>query len=325
MKQLLIILLFTFFLFTSCNRNEKSTSLSEFQPLDSVVFDQDLKKVGERLFFDKQLSVDNTVSCASCHIPALAFTDGIKLSQGIHQRLAKRNSPTLTGVVHQDKFMWDGGVETLEMQALVPLQDTNEMGSRVSELILTLEKDRWYDSMSKRLYNHSFNAYTLTRALGHFQRSLYKENSVFDDWKNHDKNVSESIKRGFTLFNEELNCAACHSGRNFTNNKLENNGLYSDYPDLGRYIISGDSNDIGKFKVPTLRNIEITAPYMHDGSLETLEKVIDHYQKGGENHINKSDLIQPFKLSKAEKTDLINFLKSLTDKDLKSHWEKVFN
>jgi len=313
------------FLFVSCNQNDTIKEISEFQPLDTLQFQKDLKKLGEKLFFDKSLSIDNTVSCATCHIPALAFTDGKKRSIGIHNRSAKRNSPTLVTVAHQDKFMWDGGIKTLELQALVPLQDTNEMGSKVSELIPELQMNLWYDSLSQRLYGHEFNAYTLTQALSYFQKTLYYENSTFDEWQKDGVEVSESIENGYRLFTEELNCASCHNGRAFTNSSLENNGLYEKYPDPGHYLISADSLDIGKFKVPTLRNIEITGPYMHDGSFETLEEIVAHYENGGKNHPNKSELIQPFDLSDQERKDLISFLKSLTDKQLKAHWEKVFN
>lgn len=309
----------------SCNEENRTHKISEFKPLDSIQFKKDLKKIGEKLFFDKSLSVDNTVSCATCHIPALAFTDGKKRSIGIHNRSAKRNSPTLITVAHQDKFMWDGGIKTLELQALVPLQDTNEMSSKISELIPALQKNKWYDSLSQRLYGHSFNAYTLTQALSYFQKNLYYENSVFDDWRSEGLEISESIKNGYKLFSEELNCVACHSGKVFTNSSLQNNGLYENYLDLGHYLISADSSDIGKFKVPTLRNVEITAPYMHDGSFETLEEVIAHYEKGGERHPNKSELIKPFTLTPSEKEDLISFLKSLSDKKIKAHWNKVFN
>jgi cytochrome c peroxidase len=323
-KQTLYILL-SLIIIGCNNQNDSINKISEFQPLDSLQFQKDLKKLGEKLFFDNSLSIDNTISCATCHIPALAFTDGKKRSIGIHNRSAKRNSPTLTTVAHQDKFMWDGGIKTLELQVLVPLQDTNEMGSAISDLIPELQANKWYDSLSKRLYGHQFNAYTLTQALSFFQKSLYYENSSFDEWQNNGVEVSESIKNGYSLFTDKLNCAACHSGKAFTNSNLENNGLYQEYSDLGHYLISADSSDIGKFKVPTLRNIEITGPYMHDGSMESLEEILAHYESGGANHPNKSDLIVPFELTDEERNDLISFLKSLTDKRLKANWDKVFN
>ncbi|PHR48152.1 MAG: cytochrome-c peroxidase [Fluviicola sp.] len=323
MKRILYIPVF--FIIFSCSQNENIEKISEFQPLDSLQFQKDLKKLGEKLFFDQSLSIDNSISCASCHIPALAFTDGKKRSIGIHNRTAKRNSPTLITVAHQDKFMWDGGIKTLELQALVPLQDTNEMGSKVSELIPELQMNQWYDSLSRRLYGHEFNAFTLTQALSCFQKSLYYENSTFDEWQNEGVEVSKSIKNGYDLFKNRLNCAACHSGKTFTNSSIENNGLYKTFLDPGHFLISADSSDIGKFKVPTLRNIEITGPYMHDGSFESLEEVIIHYESGGKDHFNKSKLIQPFELTDEERKDLISFLKSLTDKQLKSQWEKVFN
>lgn len=294
---------------------DKSTiEKHQFVPLDSLAFNSLLVDLGEKLFFDQRLSLNNTVSCASCHNPKFAFTDGKKSSIGIHRRIGKRNSPTLWNVKNQDKFMWDGGIKTLEIQALVPLQDTNEMGGEIVDLFPKLSNVKHYDSLAKILYNRAFDPFVLTRALSAFQRSIYEENSEYDDWKKNGIIKDSAIVRGFNLFDEALNCAKCHSGNNFTDNSLQNNGLYSVYEDFGRYNITGDSTDIGKFKVPTLRNISVTAPYMHDGTFENLSKIIQHYSKGGEIHPNKSQFIDSFKLSDKEHQDLLYFLNSLTDK-----------
>ncbi|MDX1652911.1 MAG: cytochrome c peroxidase [Brumimicrobium sp.] len=324
MRIFFLLIILPLVICISCKGKSSTGQVTKVDQYDTLVFKEDLRILGEKLFFDKRLSLDNSISCASCHIPALAFTDGKKLSQGIHHRSTKRNSPSIMGVVNQDKFMWDGGVKTLELQVLVPLQDTNEMGSRISELIPELRSDVWYEKMSQKLFKHSFDGYTLTRALGHFQRSLYKENSVYDDWRRGAEGDFSQLKRGYDLFTNKLNCAACHSGSNFTDNGLKNNGIYERFSDQGHYLISGDSSDIGKFKVPGLRNVEITSPYMHDGSIATLEEVIEHYASGGKNHPNKSELIQPFTLTPKEKEDLLFFLRSLSDKEIKRNWEKVF-
>lgn len=319
----LFLLLISLFLFSQCA--EKKGEIDLFEPLQDTEEEKILKRLGERLFFDTRLSIDNSISCATCHIPALAFTDGKKISLGVHGRKGRRNSPTLFNVVNQDKFMWDGGVKTLELQALVPLQDTNEMSSMVSDLIPELAAIPYYDSIARVLTGKGFGPGVLTRALGSYQRSLYREESSFDKWQRDEREVSADVSAGYDLFKNKLNCAKCHTPPTFTNNALENNGLYELYEDEGRYRITGDSSDIAKFKVPTLRNIEMTSPYMHDGSMKSLEQVIDHYSSGGENNVNKSELIVPFELSAIEKKQLILFLRSLSDEAMKNHWEKVFN
>ncbi|MGM0477844.1 MAG: cytochrome-c peroxidase [Bacteroidota bacterium] len=302
---------------------ESNSDISTFEPPGEEVFDRGLTELGERLFFDKRLSVDGSIACADCHIPALVFTDAKRMSEGIHGRKGKRNSPTLFNAANQDKFMWDGGVKTLELQALVPLQDTNEMGHMVSDLIPELEQDAYYDSMARTLYNRSFDPFVLTRALGHYQRSLYREDSRYDQWKRGE--ISDKrLEKGNDLFVNQLNCASCHTPPTFTNNSIANTGRYRHYEDPGRYRITGDVSDSGAFKVPTLRNVEMTAPYMHDGAMKTLDTVIDHYARGGVDHPNKDKRITPFELSEQERADLIYFLRALSDERYKNHWQKVF-
>lgn len=295
-----------------CTNNNTKVE-QKFEPLDSIAFNQTLIDLGEKLFFDPRLSINNTVSCASCHHPDKAFTDGKKRSVGIHQRVGKRNAPSLWNVKNQDLMMWDGGVRSLEHQAIVPLQDTNEMGVSINDLFPKLAEIQYYDSLAKLLYDRSFDPFVLTGALSAFQRNIYQENSEYDEWKNKGVLKDSALLRGYTLFNEKLNCAQCHSGSNFTNNSMQNKGLYVEYEDLGRFNITLDSADIGKFKVPTLRNVGITAPYMHDGSFESLYEVIMHYEKGGKSNPNKSELIQPFVLTNQEREDLLYFLNALTD------------
>lgn len=302
-------------LFLQCT-SKSSTEEYVFEPLDSLVFKATLIDFGEKLFFDPRLSMDNSISCATCHKPELAFTDGLKLSKGIHQRTGIRNTPSIWNVKNQDKLMWDGGITSLEKQAIVPLQDTNEMGKSITDLFPKLSEIPVYDSLSKRLYNKPFDPFVLTRALSAFQRNVYQENSEFDRWQNKGILQDSALVRGYELFTDQLNCAKCHSGNTFTNNALENNGLYKIYQDAGYYNISADSSDRGKFKVPSLRNVALTAPYMHDGSFENLSEVIQHYAKGGKSNPNKSKEIQPFELTKQEKQDVLYFLNALTDLSL---------
>lgn len=305
------LLVFPFLI--QCN-TKSNVDAYQFVPLDSLIFNAVLIDLGNKLFFDTRLSLNDSISCANCHNPKMAFTDGKKTSIGIHQRSGKRNSPSLWNVKNQDKFMWDGGVKTLELQAIVPLLDTNEMGGMITDLFPKLAEISIYDSLAKVLYNRKFDPFVLTRALSAYQRDIYQEESEYDDWKQKGIIKDSAIVRGHKLFNETLSCTQCHSGNNFTNNSLQNNGLYNVYIDQGRYMITGHSSDIGKFKVPSLRNISITSPYMHDGSLDDLKKVIQHYMSGGKMHQNKSIYIQSFSLSEQEEEYLLYFLKALTDK-----------
>lgn len=188
------------------------------------------------------------------------------------------------------------------------------MGGTILDLFPKLSEIPLYDSLAKVLYDRTFDPYVLTRALSAYQRNIYQENSEFDDWKKLGLVKDSALIRGYIIFDQKLNCTQCHSGTTFTDNSLQNNGLYQFYEDPGRYNISADSLDIGKFKVPSLRNVSITAPYMHDGSFENLYDVIMHYESGGKSHPNKSPHIQPFSLSELERNDLLYFLNALTDK-----------
>lgn len=271
--------------------------------------------LGKEFFFDKRLSLDESISCAVCHKPGLAFTDGLKFSDGILGRKSGRNSPTLLNAAFLPKLMFDGEIPTLEMQSIVPIQDHNEMGMDIKELLVRLKAVPEYQAAAKRIFNREMDVWVLSRSLAAYQRSLISDNSPFDKFYYGKKKMamSASAKRGWTIFSEKLYCTKCHPAPYFTTSRVENNGLYEIYPDNGRFRINNDSTEMGKFKVPTLRNIQITDPYMHDGSYESLSDVIDHYASGGKNHKNKSSIIQPFILTKKEKNDLIEFLYSLTD------------
>jgi len=173
-----------------------------------------------------------------------------------------------------------------------------------------------YVKRSFQAYGRKPDPYVITRSIASFERILISGNSIFDQQVYQGKNVmNRSEKRGMKLFFEELACAKCHGGFNFTSFETKNNGLYLNYPDSGRARATHLPEDKAVFKIPTLRNIALTAPYMHDGSIPDLEGVIEHYMSGGEAHPNKSDLIQPFTLSERQKQDLIHFLETLTDKD----------
>lgn len=284
-------------------------------PIDNS-FTRERWSLGKKLFYDLQLSKNNTVSCASCHKQNFAFSDNVALSIGDNNSIGTSNAPTLSNIAYHPYFTRAGGVSTLEMQILVPIQEHNEFNTNILELINKLKNNIVYQKMAITAYNREFDAFVLTRALATFERSLISGNSRFDDYyyRGNSTVLNESEVKGYLLFNSnKTNCSKCHSGFNFTSYAFENNGLYIDYKDSGRMRLTQLPEDRAKFKVPTLRNISLTAPYMHDGSISTLTEVIEHYNNGGKNHINKSSLIKPLGLSNQEKQDLLNFLTTLTD------------
>jgi cytochrome c peroxidase len=280
---------------------------------------KDRVELGRRLFFDVLMSRDSSVSCASCHKPELAFTDGLYKSKGIRGEIVLRNSPTLTNVAYQDSgLLMDAQVPSLEMQILVPVQEHSEFDFNLKLIAERMKQDSSYLKMSVDAYGRAPSPFVITRAIACFERTLISGNSRFDQYKNGNfEALNEEEKAGMELFFNELACSNCHGGFNFTNLTLANNGLYENaYPlDSGRMRITNLEEDRDLFKVPTLRNIEVTGPYMHDGSLETLDDVINHYDNGGQVHPNKSKLLKPLNLSDKEKQQLISFLKSLTDQE----------
>ena len=205
----------------------------------------------------------------------------------------------------------------MDIQPLVPIEDENEMGISILKLAERLSQDPEYVQLSQKAYSRSPDPYVITRALSSFVRTLYSGDSPYDRYIQGDTTALSSVAiKGEELFeSERLNCTACHQGFNFTNNEFENNGLYINYQDIGRALITLDSADTGKFRVPSLRNVAVTAPYMHDGSLGTLEEVIDHYEKIGNDPTQlQSKKLTAFTLTPGEKEALIAFLHSLTDK-----------
>lgn len=270
---------------------------------------------GKKLFFDKRLSRNNELACASCHQPQKAFTDGLPKSRGVNGQTAMRNAPSLLNSSYFKRYMYDGEVKTLEEQVLVPIQDHLEMGSSMKEVLQKLSKDSQYKQLARSIFNRELDAYVITRAISTYERSLISRNSRFDKFRAGDKQALTADERaGWILFSEKLYCMKCHSGPDFTNYSVVSNGLYSDYgTDAGRFRINGLEKERGAFKVPGLRNVSLTAPYMHDGSIRTLKEVVLHYSKGGAHFSNKSPIIKPFKLNSLEINQLELFLEALTD------------
>ncbi len=272
--------------------------------------------LGEKLFFDPILSRDSSLSCGSCHLPNLKFTDGVPLSAGISGRTAMRNSMTILNVAYQPYAFWDGGVPNLEQQVLAPIENPNEMDFDVNLAVERLKNNPEYVLEFQKSYNLDPSVYTLTRAIACYERTLFTGKSRYDRlvYDGDSSALTISEKNGMTMFfNEEGDCFHCHVDYNMTDYSFQNNGLYLVYPDSGRARITGRPSDVGKFKVPSLRNVELTGPYMHDGSIATLEEVVEHYNSGGQLHPNKSNVVRPKNLTTQQKQDLVNFLKALTD------------
>jgi cytochrome c peroxidase len=276
-------------------------------------------ELGKKLFFDPILSRDSSVSCATCHLPEKFFADNLTKSIGIEGRMVERNSPSLINVAYQPVMFWDGGNPTLEQQVLGPIDNHNEFDFDVNNIVERLKKHPIYPALFQKAYKQEPTVFALTRAIANFERTLIGGISKYDEFqqKQDSSILSDSERRGLRIFfGENGECFHCHGGFNFTDNSFQNNGLYLVYPDSGRARITQRFLDVGKFKVPSLRNVEKTAPYMHDGSIATLEDVVTHYVSGFKRHINKSVIIQKLNLTEQEQKDLVSFLKTLTDKDV---------
>mgnify|MGYP001201552472 FL=1 len=308
----------TIFLSFINNNNHSYIAIPIGFPIPEIPEDNKLNKerihLGKKLFFDKILSRDSSISCASCHRPEYAFTDGLKKAVGIKNRSVTRNTPTLTNIVYNENFLRDGVNPSLEAQVLVPIHEKNEFDFHILLVAERLKKKPEYLDLFEKAYGGIPTPKLITKAIASYERTLISGNSRYDQYVYQNKKyaLSSSELKGLNLFNE-LYCVSCHSGFNFSNGEIVSNGLYEKYEDIGKMRVSLKEIDNGCFKVPTLRNIALTAPYMHDGSLQSLEEVIDHYMKGGNDHRNKHSFIKPFILSKTDRNNLVSFLKSLTD------------
>jgi len=274
--------------------------------------------LGKKLFFEKRLSKDNSISCGSCHNQEFAFSNNQAVSIGIENLSGFRNAQPLQNLAWSKLFFRDGGVTQLDLAALNAITAHTEMGTNLNQIVLKLKSDATYLQLFRTAFQDTVSSKGILQALGTFQRTLISGNSRFDKfaYQNNTAALTENEKKGKELFfSTKTNCSTCHSGFLFTNQTFQNNGLYSQYADTGRQRITLLPEDRGLFKVPSLRNIEHTAPYMHDGSFANLEAVIEHYTSGGVTTLNKSDLIQPLNLTEEEKGNLIVFLKSLTDNE----------
>lgn len=274
--------------------------------------------LGKKLFFDPLMSRDNTVSCSSCHLPQTGFTHvDHDLSHGIENRIGTRNSLALMNLAWSKSFMWDGAIHHLDVQALAPITNHNEMDEKLENIVTKLKSNEDY----VRFFSTAFDDGAITgqhvlQSLSQFMLTLISKDSKYDRVMRKEPGVSfnEYEARGYEVF--KSNCSSCHTEPLFTNNSFENNGLPIDTTlnDLGLAKITGKKEDEYKFKVPTLRNIEVTYPYMHDGRFRSLQMVLFHYSTGIHQSENTApQLKNGLALNEQDKQNLIGFLKTLTD------------
>ena len=281
--------------------------------------------LGEKLFFDPILSSDRSISCASCHKSEFAFADTARFSRGVGGQLTDRNTPSAMNLAGRIHLFWDGRAASLEVQALQPIAAPTEMNLSIAEALVRLNNEPAYRSAFRRVFRlaDSRSAITekhLAEALATYERTLETGNTPYDRFINGDDGaMTAAAQRGRLLFIGKANCANCHAGEDFTADRFKNIGLYDGrkLTDSGRFKVTKDSTQMGHFKVPGLRNVAITPPYMHNGMFRTLREVLDYYNKpdavvsGGHNR--DLSLSTPLHLSDTELTDLEAFLHALTD------------
>ncbi len=280
-------------------------------------------ELGRILYFDRRISADESVSCASCHAPEHAFTDGAAVSTGIRLQKGNRSAPTVINRAYSLAQFWDGRAASLEDQAKGPMANPIEMGNTHDAIVARLQGIQGY----RPLFNSAFDSPEITidrvaKAIACFERTVLSGNAPYDRYVNGDrKAMSAAQVRGMHVFVDVAKCDKCHEGANFTLNAYANLGIGTDKPepDTGRFAVTHDPRDWGAFKTPTLRDISRTAPYMHDGSLATLEDVVEFYDKGGKPNRNLDANIKPLHLTAPQKADLVAFLKAL-DGD---GWQKI--
>jgi cytochrome c peroxidase len=277
-------------------------------------FEETKKELGRTLFFDPRLSVTGSVSCASCHDPSLHWTDGLERGVGVTGVPLPRRTPGIVDAAWLTALMWDGRADTLEQQATMPITAEHEMGMPLDGLTKRLNEIEGYKSLFEAVFpGEEINAKNAIKALATYERTLVSQKSSFDKWiEGDDSAISESAQRGFAVFNTTARCNKCHSSWRFTDDSFHDIGLRSD--DIGRGKFAPPSVTIMKhaFKTPSLRNARLKGPYMHNGSMMTMNEVLEHYEKGGEIRPSLSPEMKPVKLSKKERDDLLAFLETLS-------------
>ncbi len=292
-------------------------------PADNPLTNEKIE-LGRLLFFDKRLSQDNTIACASCHLAKFGFTDGKPVSTGIRGQKGGRSAPTSINRVFSSAQFWDGRAATLEAQSVGPFTNPIEHGfANYDVMRAKMMKLAGYRKLFKQVFDEDITIDNVGRAIASFQRTVLSGNSPADrfDQGQEAGAISAAAQHGLLLFREKARCTKCHSGFNFTDEKFHNLGLGWDdnKVDLGRYMVTKIAEDIGAFKTPTLREIARSAPYTHDGRFKTLEEVVNFYNQGGVKNPHQDPLIIPLELTDEEKRDLVQFLHTLNGEG----WQQV--
>jgi cytochrome c peroxidase len=285
---------------------------------------KDKIELGRLLFFDKRLSKDGTIACASCHMAKFAFTDGKPVSAGIRGQKGGRSAPASINRLFSKAQFWDGRAETLEEQSIGPFTNPIEHGfANHDEMVAKMKKIEGYRKLFKQVFGEDITMAGVGKAIASFQRTILTGNSPADrfDMGGDEKAISPEAQRGLKLFLTKARCTRCHSGFNFTDEKFHNLGIGwdGDMVDLGRYTVTKNASDIGAFKTPTLREISRSAPYMHDGRFKTLEEVVNFYNKGGVKNPHQDELVIPLELTDEEKRDLVAYLRTLNGEG----WQQI--
>ncbi len=309
-------------------------------------------ELGRALFFDKRLSEDGTVSCATCHDPASAFASGDAVARGVREQKGTRNAPTLLNSVFSKSYFWDGRAATLEEQAKQPLLNANEMGVKSEEALVERVSaiDEYRKTFRRVFPREGITIDTIADAIAAFERSLVSRNAPFDRFISGDKNaLSDLQKQGWELFKGKAKCSDCHTHSAavplFTDAKFHNTGVRAkeltfaalsqradevkhltsnpsrlahdpQFSDLGRFLVTRETKDLGAFKTPTLRDVELTGPYMHDGSIRTLLDVLRFYDQGGVKNPMLDEKMTPLNLTEHEMNAIVEFLRALTSDDV---------
>ena len=271
--------------------------------------------LGKMLFFDPRLSKNHNMTCATCHNPSFGWEDATATSIGAQNSHLDRHSPTIINMAWGSSFFWDGRARTLEEQALGPIESAVEMNLPIDEAVRRLSEVQSYQAWFQRVFpQEGINSKNIRKAIATFERTIVSGQAPFDLWvEGNESAISESAKRGFALFNGKAECASCHSGWNFTDNKFHDIGLQT--ADKGKGKLTGLAKDAFAFKTPSLRNISQRAPYMHQGQFKDLRSVLVHYISGGIRRDSLSELMKPVPLTLSELDDLEAFLMTLTGRD----------
>lgn len=278
-------------------------------------------ELGEKLFFDPILSSDNSVSCASCHKPEFAFADNVAFSLGVENKRGTRNAPSVMNMAMREELFWDGRAASLESQVIGPIENPVEMNLPFSEAVRRIQHSEEYKNLFQKIYKRSPDSISIIDAIASYERSLETDQTPSDRWLHDEPNgMTEQQIRGRDIFlSDKTKCFDCHFTPDFTSDEFKNIGIFDGktYNDSGRYYVTKKVEDIGKFKIPGLRNVAVTAPYMHNGMFKTLREVIDYYDNPSSiipHSINK-DTTLPARigLTELEKDDLEAYLNALTD------------